>query len=185
MKKPLEIKLDRRSFLKTTTTGVAGLSILSNCTSAITTWRFFTEEEARVIVAMAEQIIPADEDSGATDANVINFIDRQLVSYFKADQELYRKGIAGVQEFSQTRHGKGFEELSWEEQLRLLVELEKGTAEGDSWGDIDPAHFFSTVRNHSMMGFYGPPRHGGNRDLVSYRMVGLDYPQVIGRNKHS
>jgi len=185
MKKPLEIHLDRRSFLKTATTGAAGLSLLSNCTSAVTTWRFFTGEEARVIVAMAEQIIPADEDPGATDANVINFIDRQLVSYLKTDQELYRKGIAGVQEFSQARHGTGFEELSWKEQYSMLQELEKGTAKGKSWTDIDPAHFFNTVRDHTMMGFYGPPRHGGNRGLVSYRMVGLDYPQVIGRNKDS
>jgi len=185
MKKPLEIKLDRRSFLKTTTTGMAGLSILSNCTSPVSTWRFFTEEEARVLVAMAEQIIPGDEDPGATDANVINFIDRQLVSYLKTDQALYRKGIAGVQEFSRVRHQAGFEEISWEDQYTLLVDLEKGTAEGESWQDIDPSRFFTTVRNHTMMGFYGPPRHGGNRDLVSYRMVGLDYPQVIGRNKQS
>jgi gluconate 2-dehydrogenase gamma chain len=34
-----------------------------------------------------------------------------------------------------------------------------------------------------MQGFYGSPRHGGNRDYLSYRMLGIDYPQVIGRNR--
>jgi gluconate 2-dehydrogenase gamma chain len=33
------------------------------------------------------------------------------------------------------------------------------------------------------MGFYGSPRHGGNKDYISYRMLGLDYPLIIGRNK--
>ena len=185
MKKLAVIRQDRRSFIKTAATGIAGLSVLSNCTGPVTTWRFFTEEEAKVLSAIAEQIIPADDDPGASDANVINFIDRQLVSYLKEYQELYRTGLRGVQEFSLSMYNRKFEELPWEDQYELLSSLEKGTAEGDSWKSTDPRNFFDTVRNHTMMGFYGPPRHGGNRNLVSYRMLGYDYPQVIGRNMHT
>ena len=32
-----------------------------------------------------------------------------------------------------------------------------------------------------MQGFYGDPRHGGNRDRVSWKMVGLPYPPLRGR----
>jgi gluconate 2-dehydrogenase gamma chain len=183
MKKLIEIRQDRRSFLKTTATGIAGMSILSNCTGPFSTWRFFSEEEAKVVVAIAEQIVPADDDPGATDANVINFIDRQLVSYFKEYQDLYRKGIQGLQEFCMSGYHQKFEDLSWDDQHEILSSLEQGRAEGNFWGTIDPGYFFDTVRNHTMMGYYGPPRHGGNKDLVSYRMLGFDYPQVIGRNK--
>lgn len=183
MKKLMVIRQDRRSFLKTTAAGVAGLSMLPNCRGPVTTWRFFTEEEAKVLIAIAEQIIPADDDPGATDANVINFIDRQLVSYLKEYQQLYRTGLQGIQEFSLARFNTKFEELPWDDQYELLSSLEKGTAKGESWKSVDPRSFFNMVRDHTMMGFYGPPRHGGNKDLVSYRMLGFDYPQVIGRNK--
>ena len=35
-----------------------------------------------------------------------------------------------------------------------------------------------------MQGFYGSPRHGGNKDYVSYRMLGLEYPDIIGQNRY-
>ena len=35
-----------------------------------------------------------------------------------------------------------------------------------------------------MQGFYGSPRHGGNRNYVSYKMLGLEYPRVIGQNRY-
>jgi gluconate 2-dehydrogenase gamma chain len=36
-----------------------------------------------------------------------------------------------------------------------------------------------------MQGFYGSPRHGGNRNYVSYKMLGLEYPVVMGQNRYS
>ena len=35
-----------------------------------------------------------------------------------------------------------------------------------------------------MQGFYGSPRHGGNRNYASYRMLGLEYPPVLGQNRY-
>jgi gluconate 2-dehydrogenase gamma chain len=37
------------------------------------------------------------------------------------------------------------------------------------------------VCDHCMQGYYGSPRHGGNRDFASWKMLGLPYPQVVGR----
>jgi len=31
------------------------------------------------------------------------------------------------------------------------------------------------------MGFYGDPRHGGNKDRVSWRMLGVADPPIRGR----
>jgi gluconate 2-dehydrogenase gamma chain len=42
--------------------------------------------------------------------------------------------------------------------------------------------FFSMIVQHTMQGFYGSPRHGGNKDYASYKMLGLEYPRVMGRN---
>jgi len=35
-----------------------------------------------------------------------------------------------------------------------------------------------------MQGFYGSPRHGGNKNNVSYKMMRLDYPVIIGQNRY-
>jgi len=35
-----------------------------------------------------------------------------------------------------------------------------------------------------MQGYYGSPRHGGNRDAISWRMLGLDEPPLRGRAQY-
>jgi len=37
------------------------------------------------------------------------------------------------------------------------------------------------LRDHTMMGFYGDPRHGGNKDRVSWKMLGVPDPPIRGR----
>jgi len=176
--------INRRTFVKSTSLGMASLSILPHCGTSPGTWRFFTDAEAKVVIALAEQIIPADQDPGATDAGVIHFIDRQLVSYYRHLQDIYRSAIAGVQETSQWMFKKAFEELQSSEQIAVMVALEDGTAQGETWKKQSPQAFFELIRQHSLQGFYGSPRHGGNKNYVSYRMIGLDYPQIIGQNRY-
>jgi gluconate 2-dehydrogenase gamma chain len=36
-----------------------------------------------------------------------------------------------------------------------------------------------------MQGFYGDPRHGGNREGVSWKMLGLPYPPIRGRQQNA
>ena len=52
--------------------------------------------------------------------------------------------------------------------------------------DLEKQHrdFFDLVREHTMEGYYGSPRHGGNRDAVSWRMLGLDEPPLRGRAQY-
>ena len=40
------------------------------------------------------------------------------------------------------------------------------------------------IIKHSMQGFYGPPRHGGNKNYISYKIMDLDYPYVVGQNRY-
>jgi len=46
---------------------------------------------------------------------------------------------------------------------------------------VEPAAFFGRLRHYTMMGFYGDPRHGGNKDRVSWKMLGLPDPPIRGR----
>ena len=147
-------------------------------------WRFFTDAEALLVDAITEQIIPTDQDPGAIYAGVTNFIDRQLAGPYRRYRQAYRAGLAGVQETSRAMFRKPFESLSWDDQTALLKALESGKAPGSTWLGQSSSAFFELIRDHTMQGYYGSPRHGGNRDYVSYRMLKLDYPQVISQNRY-
>jgi gluconate 2-dehydrogenase gamma chain len=59
--------------------------------------------------------------------------------------------------------------------------MDKGQARQDCWKVVSAKSFFDLVVSHTMQGFYGDPRHGGNRERVSWRMLRLPYPPVRGR----
>jgi len=40
------------------------------------------------------------------------------------------------------------------------------------------------VVSHTMQGYYGDPRHGGNRDAVSWTMLGVPASPIRGRAKY-
>ena len=81
-------------------------------------------------------------------------------------------------------NGNFFPQLSWDEQRTLLGKLEAGDVPEALWPSISAPRFFSMVVDHTMQGFYGSPRHGGNRRFVSYRMLKLDYPPIVGQNRY-
>lgn len=136
-------------------------------------WLFFSPAEAETVVALCDQIIPADEDPGATQAQVIRYIDRQLSGHHRRHQAAYRRGLAQLDQLCRERHGRPFAALKFEEQTAVLERLE---------GDLKK--FFDLVIEHTMQGFYGDPRHGGNRDYVSWRMLGVPPVPVRGREHY-
>lgn len=177
MKRPRTLR--RRKFLGIAA-AVAASGPAVSCGRAKGPWRFFAAEEAQTINAICEQIIPADQDPGAAWAGVINYIDRQLKRKFKEFQQTYRKGIAAVEKTALRLHGKRFIELTPSQQTEIVAALEKNQAPDDLWREVPQREFFDLVLNHTMQGFYGNPRHGGNRDAVSWKMLGVPEPPVRG-----
>jgi gluconate 2-dehydrogenase gamma chain len=160
----------RRTFL------AAGLAApVAGCGGRKSSWRFFTTEEARTVEALCAQIIPEDRDPGAVKAGVAHFIDTQLTRFYKPLQKTYRQGIARIDRASLAFAGRKFVELPHDSQLALLHRIEKNP-------ELKP--FFDLLIAHTMQGFYGDPRHGGNRDRVSWKMVGLPYPPLRGRLRY-
>lgn len=177
----------RREFIRLFTGGTAAMLISFNtaCKNKISRWRYLNEEEITLLDAIVEQIIPTDDFPGGKWANVSNFIDKQLDTYYKKHQLAYREGLASFEKTVIQMKGKKFEELPFAEQTELLEKMEAGEFSGDYWRDHSSANFFDMVRQHSLQGFYGSPVHGGNREYISYRMLGLDYPNVIGQNRYN
>lgn len=177
----------RREFVRLLTGGTAAVLISFNtaCKNKISRWRFLHEEEIGLLDAIVEQIIPTDNFPGAKWANVSNFIDKQLDTYYSKHKIEYRDGLAAFEKSVIQLKAKKFEELPFEEQTAILEKMETGEFPGEYWKDHSPADFFDMVRQHSMQGFYGSPVHGGNREYISYHMLGLDYPNVIGQNRYN
>jgi gluconate 2-dehydrogenase gamma chain len=177
----------RREFVRILTGGTAAVLISFNtsCKNKISQWRYLKEEEIGLLDAIVEQIIPTDDFPGGRWANVSNFIDKQLDTYYSRRQLEYREGLAAFERTAIQMKGKKFEELPFGEQTAMLEKMETGEFSGDYWKDHSPAAFFDMVRQHSLQGFYGSPVHGGNRGFISYRMLALDYPKVIGQNRYN
>lgn len=175
----------RRDFIKKVCISCGSVFVLPACSNSISFWRFFTEDEAKLLISISELFIPADKDPGATDANVINYIDKQIVGPFTRFQETYRKGLSSLQSSAKELFGKEFLKLEWDEQTSFLKQMEKSELPENHWREVEQHSFFRLVLEHTMQGFYGSPRHGGNCNYVSYKMMKIDYPHVIGQNRYN
>lgn len=169
-------------------------------------WQFFTADEASVVEAIADRIIPADDlGPGGKEAGCAMFIDRQLVGPYGTSEWLYmeppfvldaaanfgiqspitptrryREGLAALAAYTkQAFAGRLFHQLDAADQDRVLTGLEKGDikiSEGKA--------FFNQVQANVVEGYFADPIYGGNKDMCGWKLVGFpgvryDYRDVI------
>ena len=145
-------------------------------------YRFFSDADAELLNAICGTFIPRDDLPGAAETGAVDYIDQQLGGPFKRHRETYRRGLAAFRETCRRAFSRDFVELDAAKRIAFLQELEAGRAPEDLWREPAAREFFELVLAHTMQGFYGSPRHGGNRGYASYRMLRVDYPPVVGRN---
>lgn len=166
------IKLTRRQF--TLAGAFTGAAAVVGCRgSKPGSWDFLSDAHARTLAALCDQIIPADEFPSASQAGVVTYIDNQLARHYRRHSAAYRDGLDKLDVMSRQRLGNPFADATPAQQLQIAIDLEK-----------QHSNFFDLVREHTMEGYYGSPRHGGNRDAVSWRMLGLDEPPLRGRAQY-
>ena len=159
-----------------------------------TTYLFFNQDEAAFIEAAVARLIPGDKkDPGALEAGVPNFIDKQLDGAWGAGERLYRGGpwkpgtpSQGYQlpftpaELFRTalaainkelgKAGTPFANMSADKQDVYLRTLEAG---GKNLDGVPSEVFFAALWQCTLEGFFSDPVYGGNRDMVSWRMIGF------------
>ncbi len=174
-------------------------------------WQFFTPEEGAFIEALVDRLIPADDDvPGAKWSGVAVYIDRQLAGPYGTSEALYMRPpfhegtpmqgpqspLTPAQRYRQSiaalrRHvvqafaGKRVEELSETQRDALLAGLEKEQVKWE--GGPSARAFFDLLWKDTKEGFLADPVYGGNRDMVSWKMIGFpgaryDYSDWIGRH---
>src|SRR6267154_2472174 len=155
-----------------------------------------TADEAAFFSAAYDTIVPADKLSpSGTDCGLVTYIDRQLAGAWGGGARLYRNGpffppkpehgyqlpltpreffasgIKSANAWSQKAHGKTFDRLSPADRASALTAMETGTAPIEGF---DAKQFFEALLQSAMEGFFADPMYGGNKNKVSWRMVG--YP---------
>ena len=118
-----------------------------------------------------DRIIPPDEDPGAWDAGVGDYLDMQFERDLRDTEADYRAGLDALEAEAIAGAQTGFAALPAAEQDALLRRVEAGTVT-HTWL-IDPAAFFQTVVQHVAEGYYSNPANGGNRDETAWRMIGF------------
>ena len=132
-------------------------------------FKYLTEEQAATIETIAEQIIPADEDPGAKWAGVVHYVDLGLAGDFTEYRSVYDAGLRRLATLTRKESEKHFAELDSATQTKILEKLEADDSrEGDSPAGSE---FFRLVRQHTIEGFFGDPRYGGNRDLIGWKIL--------------
>ena len=148
--------------------------------------RFFTAEEARVVTAACARIFPSDASGpGATEANVVIFIDRQLAGPYGRDKYRYTKGPF-VESYPE--HGYQGKESPREIYRAGIPTLGDFTRQSPADQDaklksIEKSRFFQLLRTHTIEGMFSDPMHGGNAGLIGWQLVGYPGPQMSYRNE--
>lgn len=85
-------------------------------------------------------------------------------------REVYRLGIQDANGWTQQTYGALFADLSPDQQIEALQKIESGEA---SFAQVPARTFFSILLANVREGFFSDPRHGGNRNLVGWTLIGF------------
>ncbi len=171
-----------------------------------------SQHERATIEVAAARIVPSDKDPGAREAGVLDYIEgllaaddvdtdisprekkeyanfllgsmggrteEQQATLFKlagsGSRHLpaYRGGVVELDRLaSEQEPGKNFRDLDGDRQDQVLTVL-----------DDRKDTFFTLLLTHTMEGFYGHPRHGGNKDQVGWQVLGYPGPSFPHGNE--
>jgi gluconate 2-dehydrogenase gamma chain len=158
--------------------------------------QYLNEDQHAFVIAAVDTLIPADELSpSGSDCGCATYIDRQLASAWGGGAKMYRggpflkgkpeqgyqlpltpaeflvAGIAAANDWTRKTYGADFERLGQDKRVEALKAMEEGKAE---FNNFSSRAFFARLHAMTMEGFFADPIYGGNRNMVSWRMLG--YP---------
>jgi len=162
---------------------------------------FFKADEFTALKAICDRLIPGERgEPGALDTNVPVFLDLQVGSEdYGADwylegpfpdsaqaidgyqmpympKDIYRRGLALLEQHLQSTKGKSFADLSAEEMDATLTDLEKNKIDFRAMGEkyLSAGDFFKQMLTDVKNGYLADPMYGGNKGMAAWVMIG--YP---------
>lgn len=126
--------------------------------------RFFTEEEARELAAVAERIVPQPERNDTEKVRIVPWIDEKLnedkrdgyrYEEMPPQREAWRLGLKGINETAQALFtGNEFVDLDPLSQDVVLTHLARGNPAGDTWRRMASDRFFRDILCATILKIY-------------------------------
>lgn len=140
----------------------------------VSSHRTFTNDEWATLSAAVDRLLPRDEDPGALDANVPEYIDRALQTQALGQmRNNFVPGLAAIDRRARRMFNTSFAQATPAQQDELLT-LFKNSPERTG-----EAKWYEMLVVLTMEGFLGDPSYGGNTGEVGWKLVGFT---LVGRN---
>jgi hypothetical protein len=143
------------------TTVVGGAAFLEGCSTgdkkvAAAAGLPFSAESISFLDEVAETIIPATNTPGAKAAKVGAFMNTMVTDcYDEQNQKIFAEGLTKIEDASQKKFSTSFAKATPEQRKELLTAIDKeATAYKKSKKDGDPAHYFSLMKQLTLLGYF-------------------------------
>ncbi|QSW98389.1 gluconate 2-dehydrogenase subunit 3 family protein [Haloterrigena alkaliphila] len=95
--------------------------------------------------------------------------------YALTPNEAYDQGIHAIEEYvaAEADDAESFTELDADQQDAVVAALEADEVETFENTGIDASGFFLMVRQNTLEGMFSDPMHGGNREMIGWRLKGF------------
>lgn len=166
--------IDRRGFMRGSA-ALAGSSLLPAALAAAkpaveareagAAFTTLTAAEARELEAVAARILPTTDTPGAREAGVVHFFDNVPDGQLSGMLD----GIRGMLGRFQDGIGERFPGAA------RFSDLDE--ADQDAWLEAGAdTPFFGMMRTLTIIGFFAMSSYGGNRDRLSWKLIGFEGP---------
>lgn len=130
--------------------------------------RFFSAEEAQVMQAVCDRLLPQDDRDEAHKIPVVNYIDERLYSGridgyrfedMPPDPEAHRLGLQAIEMIAKHLYGKPFQELDQTEQDRVLKTIHDADppAARQIWQKVSVHRYWMLILQDVLDAYYAHP----------------------------
>jgi hypothetical protein len=130
--------------------------------------RFFTADEAALLAAVADRLVPQDDRDAAHRIPIVPFIDERLhlgrtegyrYEDMPPDGEAYQLGLVAIEQIAQALFGRPFRALTANEQEAVLVTIHDGKppAGDEIWRQMNVDRYWTLLLNDVCAVYYAHP----------------------------
>lgn len=130
--------------------------------------RFFSPEEARLMQAICDRLLPQDDRDEAHKIAVVNYIDdrlynRRIDGYrftdMPDDHEAHRLGLQAIEEIARHLYQRPFTQLGPREQDEVLQTIHDGNppAGEEIWRNMSVMHYWLLIMQDVLDAYYAHP----------------------------
>ena len=132
--------------------------------------RFFSEDQGRLVMEVAEIIIPKTDTPGAKDVGVPGFIDTMLKDcYKKEDQDRFLEGLTAFDEEAKKAYGDSFIYCKPEQQLELVKKTHDAAVAEAKENKEAKRPFILMTKELTLLGFF--TSEPGATQVLQYEAV--------------